>query len=170
MTNSDIEILPCVLADGASIGRLKVTSFWTDPSWAMLWPGKTCEYVAEQGSLRTPRALLDNPDRNRHLKAVNRRTGKIVGYARWVLPPVAGVEALWPEAVVPPAESPEALRQVDLKKAGSDWHHDSSFDGLDILVKEASGRWLKPGEDISKFVAMQVVGSSVDHRRSLLLF
>ena len=92
MAMADVVILPCTLSDCASIGRLKVTSFWTDPTSAILWCGKSREYVAEQC---TPR----------HLKAVDRRTGRTVGYGRWALPPVEGVGNLWAQAVVPAAES-----------------------------------------------------------------
>jgi hypothetical protein len=136
------------MSDGASIGRLKVTSFWTDPTWAILWCGKTREYVAEQSSLRTPRRLLERRERARHLKAVDRRTGRTVGYARWALPPVEGVANLWAQAVVPAAESEEALREAERLSGGADWRHDKAFDVLDVLAREARGRWLKPEKDI----------------------
>ncbi|KJZ74390.1 hypothetical protein HIM_06200 [Hirsutella minnesotensis 3608] len=90
----------CTVADGDELAANNLPAFWADPHFPLNWPNRTLEYHVIQVAKRFPNNLLTGRETKRHLKAVHPDTGRIVGYARWILP--AGFDAsVWPEAVTP---------------------------------------------------------------------
>ncbi len=98
------KIEPVVLADGPALGRNNMSAFWEDPSWILVWPtGTELDLLIDSATKRVPRNLLSDRAVLRHQKAVDPRTGALVGYARWRLPDAAATstedgEAAWPDA------------------------------------------------------------------------
>lgn len=94
----------CTVADGDALAANNLPAFWADPHFRLSWPNRTLEYHVIQIAKRFPNRLLSGRETKRHLKAVDPETGRIVGYARWILP--AGFDvSVWPEAVTPAVSS-----------------------------------------------------------------
>jgi hypothetical protein len=113
-------ISQCTIADGAALSRNNMSAFWEDPNWVLAWRHKTLEEHITQVTKRVPRNLLNDRETLRHQKAVDPENGRLLGYARWILPAshatlVDGTPA-WPEALVPAVaaeEEPEIRRVAD---------------------------------------------------------
>lgn len=129
------QILACNLADGPALARNNIAAFWTDSTWVLMWPGKTCEYVTSQAALRIAHNLFSNREKWRHLKAVDTATGNLVGYVRWVLPEDDGEGKVWPSALGP-AWSAEEMEKARRESQSADWEFDHGLDGLDDGIKE----------------------------------
>jgi hypothetical protein len=149
MAVSNISILPCTLADSDALTRNNIPAFWADPHWVLAWKHRTLEYHISQVALRTPRNLLSDRETRRHQKAVDADTGRIVGYARWILPEsrarLEDGSLAWPEAVVPGVgEEEEAeIRRV----AGTvHWDPNEESDHLADEVQRARKEILGRGE------------------------
>ncbi|MCJ1472256.1 hypothetical protein MMC13_000903 [Lambiella insularis] len=145
-------ISSCTVDDGPALGHLNVSAFWTDPTWVLIWRGKTVDYVALQAARRMPRNLLTDTAHRRHQKAVDINFGAVVGYARWILPDTAteaaavgSPDSLWPEARVP-AVSKEREDEAEAEFTDADWSFDHALDQLDGLVIEIQNRIMK-GKD-----------------------
>lgn len=102
-------ILGYTVADDDALAANNLPAFWADPHFRLNWPNRILEYHVIQIAKRCPNNLLTGRETKRHLKAVDPDTGRIVGYARWILP--ADFDAsVWPEAVTPAvSEEDEAL-------------------------------------------------------------
>ncbi|KAF7518069.1 hypothetical protein PCG10_000643 [Penicillium crustosum] len=104
------------VADGTALAANSIPAFWVDPHWVLAWRHRTLEYHISQIALRFPRNLLNNRETLRHQKAVDPETGRILGYARWRLPPSHKTNPddgmlIWPEAQVPAVE-PEKEAEI----------------------------------------------------------
>ncbi|MCJ1270781.1 hypothetical protein MMC22_010678 [Lobaria immixta] len=140
--NNNIIITSCTIADGPNIARNNIAASWTDSSWVLMWPGKTCEYVTAQAARRMPATLLKDPAHVRHQKAVNAQSGAIVGYVRWVLPPANDENAggsRWTAARVP-AVSEAQHREAEGERDAADWKYDHALDDLDEQMLEMKRR------------------------------
>lgn len=153
-----IIISPCTASDGPAIAENNIPAFWTDSTWVLIWPGKTCDYVTEQAARRTPHTLLMDPAHRRHQMAVDEGTGAVVGYCRWILPcsaerapEAASAEALdhsipcqcmelWPEARAPKVEDEEVRLEFERQFKAADWEYDHSLDVLDESMMEMKAR------------------------------
>ncbi|KAI0412000.1 acyl-CoA N-acyltransferase [Xylaria grammica] len=125
----------CTVEDAAALARNNMSAFWEDPTWILLWPeGTTREFLIEQCAKRQARNMLRNREQMRHLKAVDPETGKIVGYARWELPPGHTVahdgEAQWDEARVPDVSDGEK-RGFEELALSAQWNARSGVSGMD---------------------------------------
>lgn len=139
---SRIFITSCTIADGPAIARNNIPAFWTDSTWVLMWPGKTCEYVTAQAARRMPATLLKDPAHVRHQKAVNAQSGAIVGYARWILPRLddeIAARGRWTAARVP-AVSEAQQREADRERDAADWEYDHALDDLDEQMLEVKRR------------------------------
>ena len=155
----------CSLQDAASIAKNNVSAFWTDPNWPLIWTrlNKTESYVISQAARRMPQNLLSDPSRRRHLKAVDVESGRLVGYARWLLP--EGMDAAWPEAMTLRSND-EEVRQKEEEVAqrefnSADWEYDHALDELDVLVTAAKTRILESG----RFVLLDYLTVAPEFRR-----
>jgi hypothetical protein len=61
-----------------------------------------------------PWNLINRRAEKRHLKAIDVETGELVGYARWLLPPILADKNVWPEAAVaePAQRSVNSLKRM----------------------------------------------------------
>jgi hypothetical protein len=101
---SAITLSNCTVSDAQAIAECNMTAWWHDPTYHMLWPGRTLQYVIDGAAARGPHRLLQGRERTRHVKAVDPATGRVVGYVRWDVP--AGHEASWPEMRTPDVTDP----------------------------------------------------------------
>ncbi|KAJ6438083.1 hypothetical protein O9K51_08672 [Purpureocillium lavendulum] len=90
----------CTVADGDALAANNLPAFWDDPHFRLNWTDRTLEYHVIQIAKRFPNNLLTGRETRRHLKAVHRDTGRIVGYVRWILPAEFD-PSFWTEAVTP---------------------------------------------------------------------
>lgn len=96
-------IQPVTFGDVSALASVMTSSRWVDPHWnALFEPPTTEEQVTWELAQRLPWNLISGGELKRHQKAVDVETGKVVGYARWILPPTLEEEA-WKEAQAPEA-------------------------------------------------------------------
>lgn len=114
-------------------------AFWTDPHWVLAWKHRTLEYHISQITKRMPRNLLNDRETKRHQKAVDAETGRLVGYARWILPEsrarLADGTPAWPQAVVPAVSAEE---EAEIRRVADTAHMDPNeeFDHLTDHIQE----------------------------------
>ncbi|KAJ5730901.1 Acyl-CoA N-acyltransferase [Penicillium malachiteum] len=135
---TSIVISQCSVIDGPALAANSIPAFWADPHWVLAWRHRTLEYHISQIALRFPRNLLNNRDTMRHQKAVDPETGRILGYARWCLPPSYEINAddgtpIWPEAQVPAVE---ADKEAEIRQAAETvvWDPNNDADELSDRV------------------------------------
>ncbi|KAI9734775.1 MAG: hypothetical protein M1818_006762 [Claussenomyces sp. TS43310] len=128
-------IAQCTIADSAALSRNNISAFWEDPHWLLEWRHRTLEYHIAQVAKRTPRNLLNNRLAHRHQKAIDPETGRLLGYARWYLPPSHAINTdgtpAWPEAIVP-AVGPE--EETEIRRMADDTIWDPNCDADELLV------------------------------------
>ncbi|KAI1871502.1 uncharacterized protein JN550_004496 [Neoarthrinium moseri] len=136
-------VAPCSVADGAALSRNNISAFWRDPNWVLSWRHKTLEQHVAEVAKRYPRNLLRDRAAQRHQKAVDPATGRLAGYARWVLPPSHAGFATWPEAVVPAVTEAEEA-EIERVAATAVWDPNPESDVLvepiSKIKKEILGR------------------------------
>lgn len=107
--NTEYTISGCTVADADALAANNLPAFWADPHFRSNWPGRSLEYHVIQVAKRFPNNLLTGRETKRHLKAVDPGTGRIVGYARWILPAGFQGVSVWPEAVTPAVSGDEGV-------------------------------------------------------------
>lgn len=136
----------CSVADGTALAANSIPAFWVDPHWVLAWRHRTLEYHISQIALRFPRNLLNKRETLRHQKAVDPETGRILGYARWCLPPSHNTNLddgtpIWPEAQVPAVE-PEKEAEIQRIAETVVWDPnddaDALLDRVNALEKEVT--------------------------------
>lgn len=161
---SPVTITGVALADAADLARNNMSAYWQDPSWVIVWPaGRTLEYTIEQCAMRMPNLLLRNRARLRHQKAVDPATGRLLGYARWLLPESLAAggdrtserdegngggdeQVCWAEAQVPDVQS-EAEREAIRGRAGAaNWVIRDGLGDLDALAVQRKNEILAEKE------------------------
>ena len=142
-------VTSCTINDGLALAHNNISAFWTDPSWVLMWPGKTLDQVIAEAVRRMPHNLLMEPTWRRHQKAVDTRFGTIVGYARWILPdanidvPAASnQDAVWPTAQVPNVGK-EQEREAASEFAAADWSYNHALDELDEPILGMKSRLME---------------------------
>ncbi|KAH8890612.1 acyl-CoA N-acyltransferase [Thozetella sp. PMI_491] len=112
-----------LLADAPQLARNNASAFWEDGVWKLLWEGVALDFVIEQMTKRVPQLLIKERDVLRHQKAVDPDTGKLLGYARWILPATCNQapdgQIAWAEAQQP--EVTEEERKKIAEVANSAW-------------------------------------------------
>lgn len=127
-------ITGCTVADGDALAANNIPAFWANPHWRLDWRHRTLEYHVIQVAKRFPRRLLTSRETKRHQKAVDPDTGRVVGYARWILPP--DYAFAWPEAVVP-AVSADDETFFNRIASTSHWDPDNRSDPLMVPIRKA---------------------------------
>jgi hypothetical protein len=149
---AQFEVQSCSYDDGRAIAEVQVSAFWTDPTWVIIWPGKTLEYVIAQYARRIPHTLHSERAHRRHQKIVELETNKVVGYARWTLPELSGIdmEDFWPTARVPDVTKE---KEVDSKAEylAANFDFDRSLDELDRPLDEIMSGFLEQKKYAGKF-------------------
>ena len=137
MAQTTYTITHCIVADGPELSRNNLPAFWQDPTWVLSWRHTTLENHIETIAKRIPRNLINDRTVNRHQKALDPATGRIVGYIRWILPESSATLAdgtpAWPEAVVP-AVSAEEEAEIRRVAAGVNFNPSHESDALDVEV------------------------------------
>ncbi len=139
----------CTVDDAAAVARNTSGAFWEEPMWMLQWRGDiTQDFLTEQLIKLQPTRLLRERDTRRHQKAVDPDSGKLVGYARWLLPDgrttTSASEPEWAEAQMPDV-SADRRKALDAVAAGAWWGPRTDVDELDadnntIRRRVASGR------------------------------
>jgi len=128
-------IAQCTVTDSDDLTRNNIPAFWEDPHWNLAWRHKTLEQHLVQVAKRTPRNLLNDRLTKRHQKAIDPKTGRLLGYARWILPPSHATNEdgtlVWPEAVVP-AVGPE--EEAEFRRIADTAIWDPNTDSDELLV------------------------------------
>ncbi|KAK6865362.1 hypothetical protein PG995_001890 [Apiospora arundinis] len=139
-------ITGCTVADGPALSANNMTAFWANPWWRLTWRHRTLEYHILQASKILTRNLLDNRKTMRHEKAIDPETGRLLGYARWYVPPAYATTAdgapVWPEGVVPGVDSEE---EAEIRRLAEEAHWDPNTepDVLDVTVDALRDEVLK---------------------------
>ncbi|KAK3356617.1 hypothetical protein B0T25DRAFT_497272 [Lasiosphaeria hispida] len=151
----DWTISGCTVDDAGALGTNNAGAFWGQPYWRMIWPDDAqLSYLSEQMSKRiATHVLLVDRDERRHEKAVDKKTGALLGYARWLLPPALrsdGPHSEWPEALVPDVDTETKKAFRDLADS-ADWKPGShktviNTDELDDKVSAVKDRILAEHE------------------------
>ncbi|KAF2663157.1 hypothetical protein BT63DRAFT_430591 [Microthyrium microscopicum] len=153
-------VQPCTIDDGADIARVHVSAFWTEPAWKIIWPNKTREYVTNECKKRMPFNIITDPIYRRQQKAVDTGTGRIVGYARWTLPELDGVEvgSLWPGAKAAEV-SGERKQAAAEASASADWAYDGQVTSeLDKAVDQMKKELLSK----KQYIVLDILGVHPD--------
>ncbi|KAI0393154.1 acyl-CoA N-acyltransferase [Xylariaceae sp. FL0594] len=144
-TTTKWKIERCTVQDAPALARNNMSAFWEDPNWTILWrEGTTLAFLIEQGAKRQARNLLRDREHARHLKAVDPDTGRIVGYARWILPSSqsgaaaaaadrregGGETPRWAEGQVPGVSADDLQRFGELA-ASAEWNARTGVDTMD---------------------------------------
>jgi hypothetical protein len=143
-------VTSCTVADAAPLAYNNMSAFWEDPNWVIAWPkGIELDYLIEQSTKRQPRNLLRDRESIRHQKAVDPATGKLVGYARWILPDGKGGEKVWEEALVPDV-SPVEKEKFEQEAKSAWWGAGEAAPDMDDLNQVVIKRILSEKPYISK--------------------
>ncbi|KAH8648271.1 hypothetical protein BGZ60DRAFT_499633 [Tricladium varicosporioides] len=94
-----ISIQAVSVADTPRLARTMMGAWYGDPHWLTLWVRLPALgdliYASEE---RLPWNLINGDKSKRYQKAIDTATGEVVGYARWVLPPILAEKGSWEEA------------------------------------------------------------------------
>ena len=121
--SSPFTVRPCTIADAQALATVAMCAFWTDAQWQRLWQrnGRSLEDAISAAARRNAKLLLTGRHVERHEKVLS-GDGEIVGYARWILPDVHGVDHMWTEARVPDVSADaEAKAERMFEEARGDW-------------------------------------------------
>ncbi|KAL7933032.1 hypothetical protein V8C35DRAFT_306089 [Trichoderma chlorosporum] len=139
-------LAPVSMSDSAALSRNNMSAFWEDPYWVQAWRDTTLEKHIETVTKRYPRRLISDRTTARHQKAIDPETGRLLGYARWVLPEshatTASGEPTWPEALGPLVGSEEEAEIKRIAEA-TPWNPNNDSDPLDQNVSEIKKELMK---------------------------
>jgi hypothetical protein len=117
---STYTIAQCTVADGAALADNNIPANYMNQHWILMWRHRTLEHHIAQVAKRMPRTLMDDRESKRHEKALDSQTGRLLGYARWHVPPSHATNTdgtpAWPEAVVPAVGPSKKLKSAGLPK------------------------------------------------------
>lgn len=130
-------VAPCTIADSADLSRNNISAFREDPTWILAWRHVTLEQHIDITAKRYPRRLIADRTVSRHQKAIDPKTGRLLGYARWILPARYATntdgDPAWPEAL-PPAVEPDAEAEIHRVAKDTPWNPNHDSDPLDIAM------------------------------------
>lgn len=95
---SQYKLVGCAPEDSAGIAKCKVSAFWSEDWWTVVFSDKRPGALSSAMTARIPHGLVQGRRLQRHQKVVHVPTGEIVGYARWILAEEAANE--WLDAQV----------------------------------------------------------------------
>ncbi|OKL61737.1 hypothetical protein UA08_02816 [Talaromyces atroroseus] len=172
--NEAWKIEQCTVADASALARNNISAFWEDPNWILSWSkDMPLEYLIEQSEKRQANNLLRSREDRRHIKAIDPATGKLVGYARWVLPsshvtaPDGSPE--WVQAQVPDVEEVEKKRLQELA-ASAWWEPRADVGEIDVPVTAIKNRHLASRPYICMILAFRPFSPSPDSNMDLFFY
>jgi hypothetical protein len=138
------------IEDAAELSRNNMTAYSTDPTWILLWDVPLTAII-DSCTKRMPWNLLKDRERPRHTKALDPETGKILGYARWILP--QSKIGSWPEVQVPEVSKDEARKHLEIYTTAP-WNTRSDMDVLDDPVHVIQNKILKEKQYLGKHTSL----------------
>ncbi|KAL6694022.1 acyl-CoA N-acyltransferase [Trichoderma pleuroticola] len=143
---STYTLAPVSVSDSEDLSRNNISAFWQDPNWVLTWKDSTLEKQIDITARRYPRRLISDHATARHQKAIDPQTGRLVGYARWVLPDsyatTADGEPTWPEALGP-VVGPEEAEEIKRIAEATPWKPNNATDHLDNNVTKIKNELLE---------------------------
>ncbi|KAJ5649716.1 uncharacterized protein N7484_003439 [Penicillium longicatenatum] len=101
-------IEPCFPADAPGLATAMMSARLTDPHWVKQWEDNVLPNdIITKAIDRVPWNLISGRETKRHQKVIDVRSGEIVGYGRWLLPPHLARNDVWQEAQVAEVTSDE---------------------------------------------------------------
>ena len=100
------------VSDTHGLARTMMGAWFGDPHWVKLWYQPVLEDIISACEERLPWNLVSGDKNKRHQKVVETKTGEVVGYARWVLPPMLADNGTWDDARPAVDEISDEERQV----------------------------------------------------------
>jgi hypothetical protein len=91
---------PVVPADAKGLATTLMSAWYENPHWRFRYEDPSLERLIYYNSERIPWKLVTGRAEKRHQKVIDVETGDVVGYARWLLPPILAEKNVWPEAAV----------------------------------------------------------------------
>lgn len=85
--------------DATGCAETMMGAFYQEYHWRAMFHDKPLQEIIDDAAERIPWNLVSFGPLKRYQKVVEKSSGKIVGYARWVLP--EDLEGVWPEARTP---------------------------------------------------------------------
>ncbi|KAK1918818.1 hypothetical protein P3342_010289 [Pyrenophora teres f. teres] len=165
MANMIYTVRPVKPADSAGLAETMMRAFYQDAHWASLWKGIVLDSIISDCARRLPWNLVKTISTKRHRKVVEKITGDIVGYARWIIPEACTDE--WADGIV--VETDSECRRVyehdfqsvteDGKIRGLDH---AVVDELSEAIEKAEAKVLDTGE---KFLALDYLATHPKHQR-----
>ena len=131
----------------------------TDPHWVFIWKDPSAKEIIARTTDRVPQNLVSERDTKRHQKVIDSETGRVVGYARWLLPPtLADRGDVWLEAQVPEATADERAsfekrhrastengRPIGLKGGELSRHRSAPLEAADARIMQDGPFLSNPG-------------------------
>ena len=155
---------PVVLSDAPAIARNNMSAFWEDPNWQPLWGKQTLPFVISQSAKRMPKSILSERETYRQECAIDRETGELVGFARWILPDskryVPGTEGRWGWGAKGEPEwketqiaevSPEQWAEVQQNFHDAVWERGDGQQVLHPPIEKRSEEIMKTGTFLCKY-------------------
>lgn len=115
----------------------------------MLWVDRTLESIISDAIKRMPRNLVTDRAVRRHEKVVDVANGRVVGFARWILPPSHSDG--WLEAQIEDVTEKEK-KEFDALSASADWSHRDDMPGFDNPLDEMMKKHKPKNPHISEFI------------------
>jgi hypothetical protein len=106
---------PVVTADAQRMATVKMSAWRGNQDFQFRWKDSpSLDKLISHSCARIPWNLINRRAEKRHLKAIDVETGELVGYARWLLPPILADRNVWPEAAVaePAQRSVNSLKRM----------------------------------------------------------
>ena len=89
--------------NAAGLADAMMRAMYEDEHYARLFNMVPIQQIIDDTAKRLSYNLSCNRETKRHEKVIHIKTGKIVGYARWLLPQHLEGDAVWKEAQTPQA-------------------------------------------------------------------
>jgi ribosomal protein S18 acetylase RimI-like enzyme len=148
--------------DAAALSPVMMNAFSHDPHWRLLWAPLSqplpLASIITSTTARLPSNLTTGRSTKRHQKAIDSSTGRIVGYARWLLPEKCPAGLQWKDAqVAEPTEEEkkefERLYQGEVDKDGRlKGLNYEVMDKLSPALEEAEEEILNSGVYLSRYL------------------
>ncbi|KAL7942562.1 hypothetical protein V8C42DRAFT_331352 [Trichoderma barbatum] len=136
---STYALAPVNITDSEALSRNNVSAFWEDPNWVLAWRHTTLEKHIDTLTRRYPRRLINDRANSRHQKAIDPQTGRLLGYARWILPESYATapdgKPVWPEAMGP-LVGPEEEAEIKRIAEATPWDPNNESDPLDNKINK----------------------------------
>lgn len=121
----------------------------------MLWVDRTLESIIPDAIKRMPRNLVKDRAVRRHEKVVDvAANGRVVGFARWILPPSHSHG--WLEAQIEDVTA-EQRKEFDALFVSADWSHRDDMPGFDDPLDAMMSKHRPRNPHISELISTQFI-------------